>query len=634
MRIVGGLMIVFLLLTSLSLMLWRLQPDGWPSCQSTVVAMGMSATQRSELIFAEGPEPGSKRWTRQEKLAVQECVDRIAFKFPMLLRKAAGCSSVQLLRCKDDPSDGPHDTLGFTIPLTNRIFLTDAFFARNFDYQLWILVHELVHCVDVGFIYSSDPRWLSLMGTFDRRKKDGYWQGSTWIGKYNDYPTAYAATDPEEALPEFCAAVSQGRSVNLPPEQRAFVNGILYSRDTFRDKLADLVIRSNEARVHSDFERAKRLLDDAISMAPDLSSLYICRLELLRKNSDLAHDLPQLRDANTAIALCRIANAPSNSNGYLSGYRARYRDKLYCEQKDLVGAANALAASSSDLEELEFDAYSRAVDPNYSDEEVLVHLNALQRHAFNDPGILWLRGNLRAAFGDFNKAVDDFSNLENAAVFPDESPIRLARGEALAQMGKLKEADKEFCKCLSLDPGNAWAYKARSMVRHKLGWTALARKDAEHAYSLNSMLFVENHHPTETQRSVTNGDAPLASGRPAYLEWKLEQRIGAQKSHMVVSLAFTGRLIHGELTQNCADGVNHCSGTLRGYVDPSTGCIYLQVRQAEPALDHISVCRALQSLPPAHLRSSSYRLFITESGIRGVGLTRAGKWDAKVQMFQ
>lgn len=598
-----------------------------------MAANGLSrSAQPSEVLFAEGSEHGSKRWTRQEQLAVQKCIDRIAFKFPLLLRKAAHNSSVRLFRCKDDPTDGPHDTQGFTIAMTNRIFLTDAFFAQNFDRRLWILVHELVHCVDVGFIYSSDPLWLSLMGTFDRRKYEGCWKGTKWIGKYNDFPTAYAAINPEEALPEFCAAVSQGRPIKLPPAQRAFVNGILYSRDKFRDNLADLVIRSNDARVRLDFDAAEKLIEDAISLSPDLSALYVCRIDLLRANADLEDDLPQLRDANTSVALCRIARAPATAIGFVAGHRARYRDKLFCEEKDLVGAAKALAASISDFEELQAETYNRAVDPSYSDEDVLVNLDALEGHSY-DPGLRWLRGNLRAAFGEFDKALLDFSYLESFAFLEKESAIRLARGEALAQLGRWNDAEKELAKCLILDPGNAWALKARSMVRQKLGWTSLARKDAEHACRLNSMLVVDHH---QRVKPVTNVDALLSSDSAPYFDWKVEQRIGSQKTDMFVSLTFAGRSIRGELTQNCPCGEKHCRGTLRGYVDSSTGCIYLQVRQAEPALDH--VCPFLLSQRPAqrpaHLQCSSYRLFVSESGIQGVGLTRAGKWAAQVRLVQ
>jgi tetratricopeptide (TPR) repeat protein len=92
------------------------------------------------------------------------------------------------------------------------------------------------------------------------------------------------------------------------------------------------------------------------------------------------------------------------------------------------------------------------------------------------------RGRVFAEAGEHAKAIADLDaalNALKAAPAPDarwtkwyeeiEAFVRNGRGFALAGLGDIAEAEKEFDLSINLSPGNAWVYHNRGQVYDRAG---------------------------------------------------------------------------------------------------------------------------------------------------------------------
>jgi serine/threonine protein kinase/lipoprotein NlpI len=99
---------------------------------------------------------------------------------------------------------------------------------------------------------------------------------------------------------------------------------------------------------------------------------------------------------------------------------------------------------------------------------------------FNEPGLLELRGSLRAAAGDFRAALDDY---DQAAVRGAYDRIHLLKASALAALGRDEAAVQEWSLALRRDPELPKAYLGRAQAQMSLRRWELALADLEQAAS-------------------------------------------------------------------------------------------------------------------------------------------------------
>lgn len=135
-------------------------------------------------------------------------------------------------------------------------------------------------------------------------------------------------------------------------------------------------------------------------------------------------------------------------------------------------------------------AYTEALaTPNLS--------NDRRASILNDRAVAYVRlGQTRAAFDDFNKAVQ---------LFPEYAATYNNRGNLLLALGLAKEAVRDFDRAIVLAPGYAAAYNNRAGALMKLGRSA----DAINDYTRAIHLLPANPAPL-----AGRGRALLAEGRP------------------------------------------------------------------------------------------------------------------------
>ncbi len=97
--------------------------------------------------------------------------------------------------------------------------------------------------------------------------------------------------------------------------------------------------------------------------------------------------------------------------------------------------------------------------------------------------MLFERGNAYAQAGNYEDAIQDFSNAIDIA--PHFADAYNSRGRALGRMGKHEQAIGDFTQTISLDPGNANVYADRGVAYGSLGQHAQAISDFTYAITLN-----------------------------------------------------------------------------------------------------------------------------------------------------
>jgi eukaryotic-like serine/threonine-protein kinase len=99
---------------------------------------------------------------------------------------------------------------------------------------------------------------------------------------------------------------------------------------------------------------------------------------------------------------------------------------------------------------------------------------------FNEPGLLELKGILRAEAGDYRGALDDFNT---ASVWGAQDRIHLHKASALVALGRVEAAVQEWSLALRRDPELPEAYLGRARAHLKLHQWDMALADLEQAAS-------------------------------------------------------------------------------------------------------------------------------------------------------
>jgi tetratricopeptide (TPR) repeat protein len=160
-------------------------------------------------------------------------------------------------------------------------------------------------------------------------------------------------------------------------------------------------------------------------------------------------------------------------------------------------------------------------------DRVEADLKAAARHSRQPAELLYARALLAYGSGDF--AAAEKSLAEYLFDVPADSQAHAWRGQALARLGRFKEADDELGASLRYDARAPGPLKSRAAVRLRLGDLDSARKDLDDVIALeptSAFSFIQRGVLREAQADAKGALADYEASLKLKLTWQAYDRIG------------------------------------------------------------------------------------------------------------